>query len=543
MTEISKGFTTGELIGIAMAKLSMLLVGIVPIIAFFASFNNLFDWGISDLFSDPILLLPSFILLFFYFGISNLIGSVYRLSGGIILMTCLNKAPDDKIKLLEEYKKSCDKWYYFNYNYSMTFIELGLLYKEVNMIDLSIKNLEVAALCSSRFRLINQRRAEFELAKIYEERNDLTEAKKWLNALKVGKFPSPENEDLTYIDIKEINNKIAKKEINEKHPLVDQNGDKFYYVGDYEKGVPHGRGVSKFSNKNEYIGDFKKGERDGEGEFIWANGDVYVGHFKNDQFDGYGKLIYKNGNTYSGQFKEGKKQGNGIFLTVDNTTFITNCPKAIKYEGEWVSNAKHGFGRCYDEYGKILYGGQFIRDYPVEIYPNRNEEKLTQSLTDDFLMERKERKALKERKAFFSYSKYDKAYLDEFKKHLQPLRRAKVLEFWDDSMILPGEEWNDSIKAALTQSDIIFLLLSADFLNTEYIWEKELSEAMHRFEKGLAIVIPIKIRACVWSNTPFANLQGLPRKNTIIGKDPKNDEVWQEIVMEVEDLLEKMTFD
>lgn len=151
-------------------------------------------------------------------------------------------------------------------------------------------------------------------------------------------------------------------------------------------------------------------------------------------------------------------------------------------------------------------------------------------------------KVLKKKRAFFSYSKHDKDYLSEFKKHLQELRRAESLDFWDDSMILPGEEWDSSIKAALAQSDIVFLMLSADFLNTEYIWEKEITEAMHRFDKGLAIVIPIKIRACDWSNTPFAKLQGLPRKSNIIGKDPKNDEAWQEVVQDVRDLLERVVY-
>jgi Leucine-rich repeat (LRR) protein/GTPase SAR1 family protein len=135
--------------------------------------------------------------------------------------------------------------------------------------------------------------------------------------------------------------------------------------------------------------------------------------------------------------------------------------------------------------------------------------------------------------AFFSYSKHDTEYLTEFRKHLGTLERNNKIRLWDDRDIRPGEEWDDAIKQNLAESSIIFLLVSVDFLNTEYVWETEITEAMSRHEKGEATVIPIKIRECDWSGTPFSKLQGLPRKDTIIGENPKNDAVWTEVVKEI----------
>ena len=135
--------------------------------------------------------------------------------------------------------------------------------------------------------------------------------------------------------------------------------------------------------------------------------------------------------------------------------------------------------------------------------------------------------------AFFSYSKHDTEYLTEFRKHLRTLERNNKIRLWDDRDIRPGEEWDDAIKQNLAESSIIFLLVSVDFLNTEYIWETEITEAMRRHNLKEVTVIPIKIRQCDWSGTPFSILQGLPRKDTIIGENPKNDAVWTELVTEI----------
>lgn len=140
-------------------------------------------------------------------------------------------------------------------------------------------------------------------------------------------------------------------------------------------------------------------------------------------------------------------------------------------------------------------------------------------------------------RAFFSYSKTDKAYLDEFKKHLKTLQRSGQLMQWDDSKIKPGEEWDEAIKTELAQADIIFLLLSVDFLNTDYIWEVEISEAMRRHEHKEARVIPIKIRDCNWEDTPYAKLQALPRKSGLIGPNPVNDAAWKAVTDEIRALL------
>ena len=141
--------------------------------------------------------------------------------------------------------------------------------------------------------------------------------------------------------------------------------------------------------------------------------------------------------------------------------------------------------------------------------------------------------------AFFSYSKEDIDYLDEFRTHLRPLERSGQIRLWDDRDIRPGKDWDDSIRDTLRSAEIIFLLLSADFLATDYIDETEITIALERHRQGEALVIPIQVRPCLWQDTALGELQAIPRKDTIISTAEHPDEVWTEVLIEVKEELER----
>lgn len=134
------------------------------------------------------------------------------------------------------------------------------------------------------------------------------------------------------------------------------------------------------------------------------------------------------------------------------------------------------------------------------------------------------------KKIFFSYSQHDKTYLDQLLRHLSSLRRSGKVAPWNDADILPGEEWDDAIKTQLAQADIILLLISPDFLATDYIWNVEITTAMKRHEQGEARVIPVFIRPCDWSDMPFGKLNGLPSKAKPISTFDDKDQAWLDVV-------------
>jgi hypothetical protein len=82
---------------------------------------------------------------------------------------------------------------------------------------------------------------------------------------------------------------------------------------------------------------------------------------------------------------------------------------------------------------------------------------------------------------------------------------------WFDGEIKPGEEWEKSIFEALNKADIILLLISADFISSDYCYDVEMKKAIDRHENGEAIVIPVILSHCDWTETPFSKLQALPK--------------------------------
>ncbi|MBD0288796.1 MAG: toll/interleukin-1 receptor domain-containing protein [Flavisolibacter sp.] len=97
----------------------------------------------------------------------------------------------------------------------------------------------------------------------------------------------------------------------------------------------------------------------------------------------------------------------------------------------------------------------------------------------------------KAKKVFLSYSHQNTAWLTRLRTHIAGLRRDKKIETWDDKEILPGDLWDATIKKQLNEADVYILLLSADFIASEYIWNEELKAALQHYEKRKATVIPV----------------------------------------------------
>lgn len=114
-------------------------------------------------------------------------------------------------------------------------------------------------------------------------------------------------------------------------------------------------------------------------------------------------------------------------------------------------------------------------------------------------------------KLFFSYSHQDEELRDELAKRLKTLERHKVIESWSDRQIGAGRNWAQEIEDNLKSADIILLLVSSDFLYSDFCNEVELRQAMERHAAGEACVIPIILRPCYWQDEVFAILQALPK--------------------------------
>lgn len=94
--------------------------------------------------------------------------------------------------------------------------------------------------------------------------------------------------------------------------------------------------------------------------------------------------------------------------------------------------------------------------------------------------------------------------------HLSNLRRQGVIREWHDRKIGSGTEWVKEIDEHLNSAEVILLLISSDFIASEYCHEIEMKRAMERLESGEARVIPVILRSVDWSGLIFSKLQAAP---------------------------------
>ncbi len=132
-------------------------------------------------------------------------------------------------------------------------------------------------------------------------------------------------------------------------------------------------------------------------------------------------------------------------------------------------------------------------------------------------------------KLFYSYSHQDEILRDKLETNLKLLQRQNVISGWHDRKIGIGKEWENAIDENLKTSNIILLLVSADFLASDYCFDTEVKIAMERHKKQEAVVIPISLRPCDTNGSDFMKLQGLPKDFKPVTKWDNQDEAFTDI--------------
>lgn len=143
-------------------------------------------------------------------------------------------------------------------------------------------------------------------------------------------------------------------------------------------------------------------------------------------------------------------------------------------------------------------------------------------------------------RVFYSYSHADIKMLEKLRKHMAMLRRQGLIAEWYDRSIEAGSEWRQEIERELEAADVILLLVSADFLASEFCYEEEMSRAIERARGGEALVIGVLLRPVDnWASTPFAGFQVVPRDARPITKWPNHDEAYADVAQRVRTALEE----
>jgi hypothetical protein len=134
---------------------------------------------------------------------------------------------------------------------------------------------------------------------------------------------------------------------------------------------------------------------------------------------------------------------------------------------------------------------------------------------------------------FFSYSHADEAFRDRLETNLTILKRQGIIETFHDRRILAGDEVDSSISSELERADIILLLVSADFLASNYCYDIEMTRALERHTRGEARVIPVILRPCEWRETLFGKLLATPNDGKPITTFPNLDDAFLQVTQAI----------
>ena len=130
---------------------------------------------------------------------------------------------------------------------------------------------------------------------------------------------------------------------------------------------------------------------------------------------------------------------------------------------------------------------------------------------------------------FFSYSHRDETLRDELEIHLTMLKRQGIITTWHDRRIEAGKEFGKEISHYLEEAEIVLLLVSPDFLASDYCYDVEMARALERHEGGEARVIPVILRPCDWHSAPFGTLLAVPKDGKPVTKYANQDDAFLEI--------------
>ena len=144
---------------------------------------------------------------------------------------------------------------------------------------------------------------------------------------------------------------------------------------------------------------------------------------------------------------------------------------------------------------------------------------------------------------FYSYSHKDEGLRNELETHLKLLQRQELIETWHDRRIDAGDEWKGKIDENLERADIILLLISADFIASDYCYEIEMKHALNRHNNKETRVIPVIARDVDWIPADLAKLQLLPKDGKPVLKWRPRDSGWRNVAEGIRQVVKAMRTD
>lgn len=258
------------------------------------------------------------------------------------------------------------------------------------------------------------------------------------------------------------------------------------------------------------------------------------------------RIIMRIGEAYSGTAWR-----NGIFCNTENGQLLLECTYSNREASNQGQLTFHLRGQHLE---KLLYA---LRKLVQSVSPHRRYQEYLQKGSNaeyEVLLEFEEvdntGDPLEEMnvvsntvKLFISYSHSDETpYRIELDKRLKAIQRKfPELQPWHDRSLLAGEKVHDKILQQLEEADIVVLLISPDFMNSDYCFSHEMEVALKQYEENKNIVIPVIIRTTAdWYDFQIGNHTALPTDGKPLAKWDDKDEFWADVQTGISKQVERL---
>jgi hypothetical protein len=137
---------------------------------------------------------------------------------------------------------------------------------------------------------------------------------------------------------------------------------------------------------------------------------------------------------------------------------------------------------------------------------------------------------------FISYRHEDTKWREDLEKHLKPYLRAGSIKSWSDKQISPGSEWLTEIKTALTNTKVAVLLVTPDFIASDFIHKIELGPLLEDAKQGGFRILWVPVRASSYKRTVLKDYQAVldPAQPLANMTDAERDWAWVTICEKIE---------
>lgn len=142
---------------------------------------------------------------------------------------------------------------------------------------------------------------------------------------------------------------------------------------------------------------------------------------------------------------------------------------------------------------------------------------------------------------FISSVGADEAFRQEIKKRITILGRNIDLEVLYESEIKAGDDWRKEIKECFSQSEIVLLLISPDYVASEFHYTEILEKTIQKVKSGGSRVVPVHVRSVSWNELPIEELLPVPKEKNLSAWEDR-DAAFLHVKEEIKNVIENYIY-